>query len=725
MSLYRNTAVSMSSKRIKPRATRSGPTTANGRKSSRREEAVPEQDALPEEAARSDPSESSPRLAVEVVWGDITKVKAHVYAVGHYIGMPPLKAERALDRAISGWQEGDGDENNLINQLTRRGAIRGALGEVLFFPWDPDRVVAVAGMGRAGCFRAGHLRALARSVARSVGLLPRRETIATVLVGSGPGNLPVQDAALGLVQGIVETLADDQLLKVSRLSIVEMWLDRAVEIHRCLQEGLDDKSSDLARLLQRSSGLNIKLETKFDVDLGGMISPEFGCSLLLASLANDIGEDAPTDVKQLLDRLQSRLPYAGLSTRVRDRLGALKAQCDSLAESERLNRLAMSLRLQQPDEKQDKLVVPSRLAFWSDGQQIRTAAITDTVAVTERIIPGRLAFVDLATDRLVEQASATYSASEQVAKAARDARLKVLARRLPRLLVHTDVRNILRSELLVIEVDRGLARVPWEVISIDSEEAPLAVTHSMARQLRTTYSARPDDLPPPRHPLKALVVGGPGDPDQVNEQATHEAKEIRDLLQSLGLDVVALIGAPADGTGAGPFSGDGILPADLLEVVDELQSGNYDIVHYCGHAIFDPNDPERAGWLFKDGRVLTAFELEGMERPPRLIVANACLSAQLSQRSSGHRREADLVASLADEFFRRGVSDYIGTAWEVPTVPAREFTRVFYTALHSGKRLGEAVRLAREALHSAQDEFGPVWAAYQHYGDPTREFRFT
>jgi Lon protease-like protein len=88
-------------------------------------------------------------------------------------------------------------------------------------------------------------------------------------------------------------------------------------------------------------------------------------------------------------------------------------------------------------------------------------------------------------------------------------------------------------------------------------------------------------------------------------------------------------------------------------------------------------------------------------------------------------RLADLVASLADEFFRRGVSDYIGTAWEVPTVPAREFTRVFYTALHSGKRLGEAVRLAREALHSAQDEFGPVWAAYQHYGDPTREFRFT
>jgi CHAT domain-containing protein len=181
-----------------------------------------------------------------------------------------------------------------------------------------------------------------------------------------------------------------------------------------------------------------------------------------------------------------------------------------------------------------------------------------------------------------------------------------------------------------------------------------------------------------------------------------------------------LIGAPEDGTGAGPFHDEGIDPADYFEVVSLLLSGDFDIVHYCGHAQFDPTAPERAGWVFKGG-LLTARELEGMERRPSLVVANACVTAQLSPPPT-LRRDSGLVTSLADEFFRRGTADYIGTAWEVPSIPARVFATSFYARLLDGQPLGEAVRQAREELYHRKNDFGTVWADYQHYGDPTRRF---
>ena len=81
----------------------------------------------------------------------------------------------------------------------------------------------------------------------------------------------------------------------------------------------------------------------------------------------------------------------------------------------------------------------------------------------------------------------------------------------------------------------------------------------------------------------------------------------------------------------------------------------------------------------------------------------------------------DLVASLADEFFKRGVSDYIGAAWEIPSDPAKTFAEEFYKALLvPGGRIGPAVRKARAALYESRQDWLAAWAAYQHYGDPTR-----
>ena len=121
-----------------------------------------------------------PKLAIEVVWGDVTKVVADVYTVGHYDSVLPQRAELALDEAVTGvLGKKDYDPRSLvITQHTRRGNLRAEVGDVSFFPWGEEngagRVVAVAGMGRPGTFDTESLRRLVHSTAIAVAALPRR-----------------------------------------------------------------------------------------------------------------------------------------------------------------------------------------------------------------------------------------------------------------------------------------------------------------------------------------------------------------------------------------------------------------------------------------------------------------------------------------------------------------------------------------------------------------------
>ena len=87
------------------------------------------------------------------------------------------------------------------------------------------------------------------------------------------------------------------------------------------------------------------------------------------------------------------------------------------------------------------------------------------------------------------------------------------------------------------------------------------------------------------------------------------------------------------------------------------------------------------------------------------------------------RSEAGLLPSLADEFFKLGVRNYVGTAWEVNDLGAELFAEEFYGALLAGRPVGEAVHRARAALWRKQTTYGALWAAYQHYGDPGSEAR--
>lgn len=662
------------------------------------------------------PAASVARLTVEVEWANIVKASGDVFVVGHYVGVLPQNAEWALDCALSGVAPSPPSGNTrpsedgrlILTDLTRRGAIRGALGEVLFFPWKERGQIVLAGMGRLGTFKRAQLETLAASLTQCIGRLLPKPTISTVLIGSGYGNLKVPEAVSGLLSGVARTLAADPTIESVLLRIVEYKLDRAYEILEAARNAAQD------------------VQSEFDVDIacgddvtgrdegGGTIPIPYGFSLMMASLAQACRRNEGP-LMPAVDHLVNELP-PGLRAGVRESLERLGKQTNT-------RQLGLAFRMVNDDGGTDGTIA-DRVSFIHDGAGIQAAAITNLTTVAATTLPVSAKWID----RIVEGLRAP---AEEV--------LADRGRRAFRSLVHPLLREkLLLDDALVLELDRTTARVPWELVHDGGE--PLAIRRPLARQLRTSYSLRPPDVTP-RPTWKALIIG---DPDGNLGWAQKEAQAVNDALLAHGLKPELRLGPP-DALGLGSKAG--VDPADLYEVLELLQSGEYDIVHFAGHAIFDPQAPDRSGWKFKDD-VLTASMLEGVERVPRLIVANACVSAALSTSVVGGApgpvamlaaglapNDAGLVASLADEFFRRGVADYIGTAWEVRDSPAEIFANVLYREFLAGWKgvnrnatgtttaLGAAVHAARRALYDRRSEFGEfatVWAAYQHYGDPTR-----
>jgi pimeloyl-ACP methyl ester carboxylesterase len=590
-----------------------------------------------------------PRVGVRVVHADITRVDADLYSVGHYAGVMPQYAEKALDLAISA-----DPERGVLARETRTGLLSGELGNVQLYPWHgrADRLLAVAGMGRPGTFHVAELRRLGQCLTSRALHLSKVRRLATVLIGSGEGNLRIPEAVRTLFAGAADALRQHE----GRARLREVWL----------VERDERKAVETLAALQALAA-----------------EPGFRACLDLAVEPRVVPGRGGRSARQALD--------------------------DEFKAWQRRMRAGKP----SPDDP------ITRMTWMRDDEGMRVAALTSTVVVPERSIPLDLSLHDELVERMTDP---------ETERAAEDSVL------LGRLVVPHDFRPHLAGvSRLVIEVDRYMAGIHWEMLALPDgtgvDAEPLSVARPLARQLRTEYAPAPMLDVQEDRPLRVLIVGDPGDPktgwdlEGARKEAMCVLAAMRKL-QEAGqrLDVTALIGAPT-ARRTGPL--EDLPAAGRLDVLAQLMRQRWDVLHYCGHGDFDAQHPGRAGWMFEDGKLLSANELRRADFMPRLVVANACLSARTSdwlqrgRRSSDLRSEADLVPSLADEFFRRGVRNYVGTAWEVDDEGAVVFAECFYDQLLAQRAsIGEALRVARKRLYDLRSRYDALWAAYQHYGNP-------
>jgi hypothetical protein len=385
-------------------------------------------------------------------------------------------------------------------------------------------------------------------------------------------------------------------------------------------------------------------------------------------------------------------------------------------------------------------VPTTRVVLSFDGRHVRTSAITEMTTVSEREVGIRQELFD---DLILWLTRSNGLPEEDLISLGRFAFER---------LVHAEMDDVFtRSPSLILELNRSIAGMPFEMlIPSSAARLPLALSVPIARQLRTTYSPPPISAPG-RRIETALVIGDPGEGEYGLPECREEAKDIAAQLSAAGIKTTLLVGSPRDVTGVLPA---GARPASMVAVQQLLFSG-VDLVHYCGHGVYEPDRPDLSGWVFGNGNILAAEDLRQLRKAPLLVMANACLSANLSQRRVGRRGPAiaatspqpgrrrhrpagatpdvGLIAGLADEFFRQGVRDFVGAAFMVPDLRARELAKAFYAGILKGDSLGEALKAARGQLHeawqrltpdkrAAERNVSPVWGAYQHYGDPVRRF---
>jgi CHAT domain-containing protein len=150
----------------------------------------------------------------------------------------------------------------------------------------------------------------------------------------------------------------------------------------------------------------------------------------------------------------------------------------------------------------------------------------------------------------------------------------------------------------------------------------------------------------------------------------------------------------------------------LLNINDEPP---FDVLHYAGHCVFDKEHPEQSGLLFSDGDRLTAEDLDRVDRTPKFVFANACESGIMPSRPD--LSSPYLPAVFAEAFFKKGVANFICTAWPIGDAPSRDFALELYRQLLGDKvpaaPMHEALRRAREKIAENR-----TWSAYQHYGNP-------
>jgi hypothetical protein len=316
-----------------------------------------------------------------------------------------------------------------------------------------------------------------------------------------------------------------------------------------------------------------------------------------------------------------------------------------------------------------------------------------------------------------------------------------VGRLLRRLLLPRDFADLLlQSDMLVFDVDRAMAAVPWEVMQCNQDQPLTELERScpeepsdprfvslemqVARQLRTTLSPAPHPDVEPSGQVEALVIC---DPDDSLEHARAEGETVAAQLRRLGCCVRLL---------AGSRGGAGADAATRSAVIDLLSSRRrpLDILHYAGHGDFDAEDPTRVGWVFADGILgPNEMRLALSAVPPQLVVSNSCLTGRVSETRLGDPRgrrrdtwdELGLIPALADIFFQQGGRHFIAANRVIYDQGAVDFATAFYQRLLAppGDRLGAAVLAARRALFAQEHLYGPLWAAYHHYGDPTARLR--
>lgn len=156
-----------------------------------------------------------------------------------------------------------------------------------------------------------------------------------------------------------------------------------------------------------------------------------------------------------------------------------------------------------------------------------------------------------------------------------------------------------------------------------------------------------------------------------------------------------------------------VLNSEVKSVFPKI-FGDYSVVHFAGHAIFNPDEPMASGLVLDDGTVLTAASI--LERRSlqtsrgRLLVLSACQTGVNAVTPGGE------ILGLARALIYAGMPNLVLTLWEVADRSTSNIMQDFHKGWQAGKTT--IAQALRQAQNAAIETGQPIhaWAPFIHFG---------
>jgi CHAT domain-containing protein len=285
-------------------------------------------------------------------------------------------------------------------------------------------------------------------------------------------------------------------------------------------------------------------------------------------------------------------------------------------------------------------------------------------------------------------------------------RLEKIGRRMYGLLISDAMQRLIdETPDFPLTITSNNPELPWELMHDGKQYLCLQRMFARMPAGQTFPRRTRDPRSRPGTQIQALLINSAYGDDL--PQAQVEIDEIELLLRSMGPRVAFKKLSGPDVT--------------ALRLTDELSLGNYDLVHYAGHAGFDSARPELSYLLLPNGEQFKADRVQRLLEGHPVVFLNACETSKASPPPSG-QSTGGIVAQaqgLASAFVYGGAQACVGSLWPVFDDTARAFAKEFYGQLIRGRqRVGEALRTARSASRENQRD-RVTWAAYALYGEPS------
>lgn len=247
----------------------------------------------------------------------------------------------------------------------------------------------------------------------------------------------------------------------------------------------------------------------------------------------------------------------------------------------------------------------------------------------------------------------------------------------------------------------GLAAIPWESMYDAQNDEYVGLADPVIRHIPSA-EAEPLEIVPP---LRVLVLVA--SPDGLS--ALDVEAERTKLSQSLAEPI-------ADGR----IQLKWLMQATWEQVHDEMMRGTWHVLHFIGHGDYDARSDQGVIALVGDGgaNLVEADRLAALlneaSTTPMLVVLNSC--------QSGRSGTQDLFSSTAATLVRRGISAVAAMQFSISDAGATKFARGLYSALASGRSIGDAMGSGRVGLLSTPGSLEWVTPVLYVRGDTSTLF---